>query len=143
MTGGFTVVDPRGNWIRISASNDNVTHDSNHSAGSNDGAGSNDSADSAGGLERVLLNAARHGDSHGDEARAIAVVDAGLVRHPDASPAERVPVLLYLADLLIRSGQFERAALVLAEFRALDLDDGARSRLGDEFAVADDLESRP
>lgn len=115
-SGGFMVVDPGGNWLRIT------------SGGAEQ--------DEGGRFERVLLNAARQGDSHGDEAAAIAVLEAGLIRHSDATLAERVPVLIYLAELLIRTGDTERAATVLDEVRTADLDDAASAEVAE---LADQL----
>jgi hypothetical protein len=111
MAGGFSVVDPGGNWLR-------VTSDAPEQA-------------EGGRFERVLLNAARQGDSHGDVPAAIAVLDAGLIRHADATEAERVPVLVYLAELLIRAGDSERAAAVLAELQALELDQATSAEVAD------------
>ena len=76
------MVDPGGNWLRISSS------------------GSAPEAERGGPFERVMLNAARQGDARGNEAAAIAVLEAGLTRHADATAVERVPVLVYLAELL-------------------------------------------
>lgn len=99
MPAGFTVVDPGGNWLRITSGDPGE--------------------DEGGPFERVLRNAARQGDSHGDEAAAIAVLEAGLVRHADATDAEKVPVLVYLAELLIRVGEEDRASVVLGQLEAL------------------------
>jgi hypothetical protein len=99
MSAGFTVVDPGGNWLRITSGDPGE--------------------DEAGPFERVLRNAARQGDSHGDEAAAIAVLEAGLVRHAAATDAEKVPVLAYLAELLIRVGEAERASAVLGQLEAM------------------------
>jgi len=41
----------------------------------------------------VMLNAAWQGDARGNEAAAIAVLEAGLTRLVDATAVERVPVL--------------------------------------------------
>jgi len=117
-SGGFTVVDPGGNWLRISA----MTEPEDAPAGA---------------LDRVLLNAARQGDAHGDVAAAIAVIDAGLLRHADVSAADLVPVLAYLAELQVRSGisaeaTFERVA-------TLDLTDDERRSLAPELAQIADL----
>ncbi len=99
MSAGFTVVDPGGNWLRITSGEDGE--------------------DEGGPFERVLRNAARQGDSHGDEAAAIAVLDAGLTRHADATDTEKLPVLAYLAELLIRTGDGERASVVLAQLEGM------------------------
>ena len=97
------MVDPGGNWLRIT------------SGGPEE--------EGSGPFERVLLNAARQGDAHGDESAAIAVLESGLIRHADTSEAERVPVYVYLAELLIRTGDHPRATEVLDKLRGLDLDE--------------------
>lgn len=119
---GFTVVDPGGNWLRVFRDGD-----------------SEQSEPPEGRLERVLLNAARQGDAHGDVGRAIAVLDNGLDRHADAPPAERLPLLVYRAELLIRTGDRDRAAATLQEIHDLgpDLDETARA----ELATAAELEA--
>lgn len=126
-SGGFSVVDPGGNWLRVSTAGD--PGDSGDSA----------EGESAGRLERVLRSAARQGDARGNESAAIAVLQAGLVRHADATPVERVPVLVYLAELLVRSGEPERAAEVLADVRSLPLDDEATKEVAVDLAAAAEL----
>ncbi|WP_114560046.1 VOC family protein [Desertihabitans aurantiacus] len=110
---GFSVVDPGGNWLRIS------------------GRSQPEPSPSAGALGRVLKTASRQGDVRGDAARGIAVLEAGLVRHPDAPPADRAAVLAYLAELLVRTGDHHRARAVRDELRSLPLDDAIRAALAD------------
>jgi catechol 2,3-dioxygenase-like lactoylglutathione lyase family enzyme len=98
---GFSVVDVGGNWLRF------YRH----------GSSEDDPAEQRSGLLRVVDVAARQGDSRGDEARAIAVLDAGLGRHPDAPPIEVFEALLYRAELQARTGA--DAAPDLAAARAL------------------------
>ncbi|TFC54578.1 MULTISPECIES: hypothetical protein [unclassified Cryobacterium] len=61
--------------------------------------------------------AARQGDSRGDQEQAIAVLDAGVARYPDAPPIEVFEALLYRAELRGRTGA--DAAPDLAAVRAL------------------------
>ncbi|MCP1411245.1 hypothetical protein [Paenarthrobacter sp. A20] len=122
-TAGFTVVDPGGNWLRISALGE--TED--------DGSGSESR------LERVLMSATRQGDSHGDEARAISVIEAGLLRHGEATDAEKLPLLVYLAELHHRTGDPGLAASVLDSVDALTLTSGEREALAAELANAAEL----
>jgi catechol 2,3-dioxygenase-like lactoylglutathione lyase family enzyme len=98
---GFSVVDVGGNWLRF------YRH----------GSSEDDPAERRSGLLRVIDVAARQGDSRGDEAQAIAVLDAGLARHPDAPPIEVFEALLYRAELMARTGA--DAASDLAAARAL------------------------
>lgn len=116
---GFTVVDPGGNWLRVSRVGDSEPEADPEPGGR---------------LERVLQNAARQGDARGDDAAALAVLDAGLARHPGASDAERLPLLAYRAELLVRTGDDAGAAAVLAEVAALDVDAATRARYADELA---------
>lgn len=85
---GFSVVDVGGNWLRF------------YREGSTD----EESAERRVGLLRVIDVAARQGDARGDDAQAIKVLDAGLIRYPDAPPVERFEALLYRAELLARTG---------------------------------------
>ncbi|GAA1534854.1 VOC family protein [Kribbella lupini] len=93
---GFSVIDPAGNWLRISA----VTEE----------------AETGDRFERALLNAARQADTRGEEAAGIRILETALHRHADATDEERLPVLLYLAELLIRTGG--PAAAVLEQLEA-------------------------
>ena len=122
---GFSVVDPGGNWLRIHSTQ-----------------GVEDTADGprASQLDRVLLNATRQGDSRGDERRAISVLEAGLLRHAEATPVERVPVLAYLAELLVRVGEHDQARAVLADIATLELDEDARASMATELAAVAELE---
>ncbi|MFC0627550.1 bleomycin resistance protein [Kribbella deserti] len=103
-TGGFSVVDPGGNWLRVTSAGETEENEA-----------------PAGRLDRVLLNAARQGDARGNVPAAITVLEAGLTRHLDASAAERLPVLVYLAELHHRAGDSVRALETLAAIDALDL----------------------
>ncbi len=76
---GFTVVDTGGNWLRLSQVGD-------------------ENPARATGLAQVLENAARLGDAHGDEVRALAILTAGLDRHPGAPAIERAHAHLYAAE---------------------------------------------
>jgi hypothetical protein len=119
--GGFSVVDPGGNWLRISR----------HSA--------DEPAASEGRLARVVAAAARQADSHGDEAAGIRVLETGLLRHADAPPAQRLPALVYLAELRLRTGAREVAARLLAEVDALELSVTDRETLATDLATASEL----
>jgi hypothetical protein len=109
---GFTVVDVGGNWLRFyrtGASEDDVEDQSRT------------------GLARVVDVAARQGDARGDTEQALAVLDAGLLRHSDAPPSERFEALLYRAELKARMGTDARGDLDAATSLALD------NRLGAEY----------
>ena len=101
--GGFSIIDPGGNWLRVFRRGDSETSDTER------------------GLLRVVENAARQGDTHGDEATAIAVLEAGLTRYAEAATVERVPALVYLAELYLRIEDVERARGTLDAVLALSL----------------------
>jgi hypothetical protein len=81
---GFTVVDVGGNWLRFYRT------------------GADETEEKRTGLARVIDVAARQGDARGDDAQAIAVLDAGLLRYPDAPAAEISEALAYRAELVER-----------------------------------------
>ena len=124
--GGFSVVDPGGNWLRVSSTGEQAQEAEEREV-------------PLVVLERVMLNAARQGDARGDPAAAVAVLDAGLARHPDAPPAERVVALGYLAELLVRSGDSSRARDVLAQLWSLPLTAAERQALAAELSAATEL----
>lgn len=121
---GFSVVDPGGNWLRVYRLGDREDAQDRLPRG----------------LARVVRTAARQGDSHGDDAAAAAVLDVGLARHADAPAVERVPALVYRAELAVRMGDRERAVATLAEIRSLALDDGDRAAVATDLAIASELE---
>lgn len=122
-TAGFSIVDPGGNWLRVYRAGDSEEHD-----------------DEPKGLALVLRSAARQGDSRGDHTIASKMLDAGLARHAAAPPSERLPVLVYRAELAVRMGDNERARTTLAEIRDLELDDQDRARLAADLATAAEVE---
>lgn len=112
MAAGFTVVDPAGNWIRVVSAAEPADSTSSR-------------------LERVVLNAARQGDSHGDVDAAIAVLDAGLARHDDETGPVRARALLYLVELLIRNGDRARARATACQIDANLLTADERDQLAE------------
>jgi catechol 2,3-dioxygenase-like lactoylglutathione lyase family enzyme len=119
--GGFSVVDPGGNWLRVFRRGDPET------------------SDTVRGLARVVENAARQGDAHGDDAAAIAVLDAGLLRYPDAAPLDRLPALVYRAELDLRVGNTRRARETLGEVLAIPLDEAESAALEADIDAAREL----
>jgi catechol 2,3-dioxygenase-like lactoylglutathione lyase family enzyme len=130
--GGFMVVDPGGNWLRIIRQRTKSDTDL-------DGGPQDQPAESEGRLARVVAAAARQADSHGDEAAGIRMLETGLTRHADAPPAQRLPALVYLAELHVRTGDREAAAAVLAQVAALELSAADRDRLAADLASAAEL----
>lgn len=123
--GGFTVVDPGGNWLRISSSARDAETVS----------------DEDGHLDKVLLTAARQGDARGDITAAITVIKAGLVRHIDAAGIDRVPVLAYLAELYVRSGDEGSALATLDALDEIELDPDDEARVAGARRDAAELRS--
>ncbi|WP_152447738.1 VOC family protein [Rhodococcus triatomae] len=101
---GFSVVDPDGNWIRVSRRP--ATPDETPRA-------VDDRVDwvSAGGgpLARALENAVVMADSHGVESQAHRLLSGALARHPGAPVAERSAAWGYLAELSARLGDVPAA----------------------------------
>jgi hypothetical protein len=128
--GGFSVVDPGGNWLRVSAlASATLAGDAEDS----------DDDGPSGPLDRVLRNAARQGDAHGDAESALAVLEAGLTRHPDATTAERVQALAYAAELRLRIGDDAGARTALNTLDGIELDDEERRRAAADLAAAEEL----
>ncbi|MBJ7450528.1 MAG: tetratricopeptide repeat protein, partial [Blastococcus sp.] len=95
------------------------------------------------GLARVVEVAARHGDARGDHAQALAVLERGLARHPDAAPIERVRAELYLAELLARLGQHGRAAATLAAASLIGLTEHDARMVAPDLAHAREVVTPP
>jgi len=124
---GFAVIDPGGNWIRFTAIPSDTPPSTNPQP--------------AGKLAEALANAVVLGDSKGDTAQAIKILDGALRRYePDASVHDVVPALSYLAELAVRSGDDDRAESVIARVRALDLSNDQREDLVDDLRAVDDID---
>ncbi len=132
MRGGFMVVDPGGNWLRISRQRTESDSDP-------DGGPQDRPAEEEGRLARVVAAAARQADSHGDDAAGIRMLLTGLARHADAPPAQRLPALVYLAELHVRTGDRDAAAAVLAQIDELALSAADREAHAADLAVAAEL----
>jgi len=118
---GFSIVDPGGNWLRVFRR------------------GESETSDTAPGLLRVIENAARQGDAHGDDAAAIAVLDVGLARYPDAPLVERVPALVYRSELDLRVGNVERARETLERVVAVRPNADDQAALDAQLRIAREL----
>ena len=117
---GFSVVDPGGNWLRISKLGETEEEDS---------------AEKAEGLAQIIYVATRLGDAHGDEALALKTLESGLTRFGDsATPVDLARAQLYRAELAVRTMDHELARSSLAAARSIDLADDERTALADEFA---------
>lgn len=110
---GFSVIDPAGNWIRVSRRPD-------------EGQGPRTVDDRVewvsagrGPLGAALENAIVHGDSHGDAAQARRILAGALARHPEAPVGDRAGAWAYLAELSARLGDRDDARQAAEEVRAL------------------------
>jgi hypothetical protein len=122
---GFAVVDPGGNWIRITAARP-----------------APEEAAPAGRLTTSLHGAVVMGDSRGDHVRAAQILDAALDRDRDtATTAELLEALAYRAELALRADDHPTAAAVLTRARALPLTDAKRTALTGTLSALDDAES--
>lgn len=120
----FSVVDPGGNWLRISRLDDN------------EGEAADEKST---GLARVIDNAARQGDARGDDPFALKLLENGLARFTDAPKVDRVRALLYRAELAVRTGDSSRAIESLSEALSLDLNDDERSAVATDIGHATEL----
>lgn len=123
---GFSVVDPGGNWLRISK------------LGDTEEAAAHEKTT---GLARVIDNAARLGDSKGDHVIALQILDRGMARFADAPPSDRVRALLYRAELAVRMDNRALAGASLDEARGVVLTDADRAELQGDLAHASELVS--
>jgi catechol 2,3-dioxygenase-like lactoylglutathione lyase family enzyme len=122
---GFSVVDPGGNWLRISKAGD-TEEDA--------------AAEPAEGLARIILVAARLGDAHGDETQALKTLESGITRFREAAaPVDLARAYLYRTELAIRTGDADLARASLAAASNVALSDDDRAALGDEFAQVTEL----
>ena len=96
---GFSVIDPGGNWLRISKLGD-VEDDPK--------------APKARNLDQVVEVAARLGDSHDDEPRALKTLISGLARYTAPTPLQKTRAYLYRAELEVRPGKRGDARTSLA-----------------------------
>lgn len=121
---GFSVVDPGGNWLRISRLNDTEEEDA---------------PEKAEGLAQVIYVAARLGDARGDEAAALKTLETGLARYKDAAALDLAKAHLYRSELAVRVGDLARALASLDTVKTLDLTGEERSGLAEELAHVEAL----
>jgi catechol 2,3-dioxygenase-like lactoylglutathione lyase family enzyme len=121
---GFTVIDPGGNWLRVSKLNDSEQEAS---------------LEKVEGLAQIINVAARLGDAHGDEAIALKTLENGLTRFPEAAAIERVKAYLYRAELAVRLNNPELARSSLIAAMALELTGDEKVMVADEVAHVTEL----
>lgn len=101
---GFSLVDPAGNWIRVTVDSSTAEEEEEEAPGSK--------------LSNDLANAVVFADSKGDVPAAIKILERGLRRtDPGVTAIERLEATVYLAELLIRGSEPDRAAELLVQVR--------------------------
>lgn len=115
---GFSLVDPAGNWVRVTRAPDPGTEFATGEGGTMTWA-----PGGGGTLARATENAVVLADSKGDVAQARKVL-AGAVRRARAGAtpppaAELAPAVAYLVELAVRTGDPDEARARLAELEAL------------------------
>lgn len=119
---GFSVVDPGGNWLRVSRAGD-----------------TEEEQEPASGLAKIVLTAARLGDAHGDEEKAFHTLESGLARYPDAARFDYAKAMLYRAELAVRLNRPALADESLAAATGADLTADERAQLAEEMARTTEL----
>ena len=123
--GGFSVIDPGGNWIRVFQKPPTTPTPAPAPA-------------PAGRLAKVLANAVVLADSKGDVGQAVRILDSALARpQADDDPVTHVEVLVYRAELALALHDRETATEMLArvEHIALNADETERSAATLEIAA--------
>ncbi|MEV1071562.1 VOC family protein [Micromonospora parva] len=126
--GGFSVIDPGGNWIRVfrdptAATTAPVPADT-----------------PAGRLAKALANAVVQADSRGSVSQAVRILDSALARpQADDDPVEQVEVLVYRAELAMVLHDPKTAAELLARARSITLTDDESERAAFAFDNAVEL----
>jgi hypothetical protein len=122
---GFSVIDPGGNWIRISATSANAA-----------------AAQPTGRLASVLQNAVVLADSRGDHRQAARILDSALAR-PDARDdlITYVEALVYRAEVAMVLHDPATARRMLAQVERLDLTVALRQRLVATLETAAEMDA--
>ncbi|MEU1240819.1 VOC family protein [Micromonospora parva] len=123
--GGFSVIDPGGNWIRVFR---------------DPTAAPMPDATSAGRLAKALANAVVQADSRGSISQAVRILDSALARpQADDDPVEQVEVLVYRAELAMVLHDPDTAAELLARAQSVTLTDDESERAAAAFDNATEL----
>lgn len=114
---GFSVVDPGGNWLRISQTGD-----------------SEEDEERAEGLEHFIEVATRLGDAAGHEAEALRTLHNALTRYPQAEPLVQARAYLYRTELAVRLNDQALASESLSALAGLGLSAEEQAYIADELA---------
>jgi hypothetical protein len=123
--GGFSVVDPGGNWIRVFQKPATM---------------GTPVAAPTGRLDKVLANAVVLADSKGDVGQAVRILDSALAR-PQAGddPVTHVEVLVYRAELALALDDRATATAMLERAGHIALNADETGRAAPAFEIAADL----
>jgi hypothetical protein len=110
---GFSLVDPAGNWIRVSRQPDDAHQPRTIDARTEWVSGG------GGPLARAVENAVVVADSHGDEGQAERILSGAVARHPEAPIVEQASAWAYLAELRVRVDNLAGAQDAAAEIARL------------------------
>lgn len=124
---GFNVIDPGGNWIRISQI---------HTANETDEQAEPKKQTRLG---KAISTAELLADSKGDYAAAAKLLDKALDNDDPAPAVERVQALVARAALALMMDERERAEVCLTLVRQIDLSEDERATLASELERASDL----
>jgi hypothetical protein len=121
---GFSLVDPGGNWIRVTRRSDATQQ----------------APEPVGRMTKALQDAVVQGDSRGHHDQAARILDTALAR-PEAAddPVALVEVLVYRAEVAMVLHDPATAGDMLARAGRVELTDDARHRLAATFETAADL----
>ena len=125
--GGFSVIDPGGNWIRVFQNAATTPTPAPVPA-------------PAGRLAKALANAVVLADSKGDVGQAVRILDSALARpRADDDPVTHVEVLVYRAELAMALLDRDTASEMLARVEHVALDADETARAAPTFEIAADL----
>lgn len=122
---GFSLIDPAGNWVRVSRAPDATTD-----LTPTENASTTWTTTAVAPLGKAMENAVVIADSHGDAAQGRKVLAGALRRQQQAPVPERARALAYLVELNLRCDDPDAALEALQDIGALpldDLDDGERA----------------
>ena len=124
--GGFSVIDPGGNWIRVFQKPATTPTPAAPAP--------------AGRLGKALANAVVLADSKGDAAQAARILDSTLARpQADDDPVTHVEILVYRAELAMALHDRETATEMLARVEHITLNADETGRAAPTFEIAADL----
>jgi hypothetical protein len=135
--GGFSVIDPGGNWIRVFRDTSTApTPDAATPAAPT----AAPALAPAGRLAKALANAVVQADSRGNVEQAVRILDSALARpHADDDPVDQVEVLVYRAELAMVLHDPGTATEMLARARSVTLTDHETERAASAFDNAAEL----